>query len=322
MKYHHIKGIDKPVSRLIQGAAYFTDQNPDEAFEIFDTVFEGGINTFDTAHVYGKGASDRVLGMWINERDIQDDVVVIGKGAHPYDGQQRVTPEDITNDIQDSLERLKLDKIDLYVLHRDDETQAVEPIMDCLFQHYSDGHITAIGASNWSHQRIQQANNYANTNNLLPFVASSPQFSLAEMVKPSWDGCISIGHNKAAQAWYKQNEMALLTWSSLAGGFMTGKFQQDNLDSFDDYFDGVTINAYAYADNFQRLDRANQLAEKHEITLPQLALAYVLNQPLNIFALIGNRAKSDFLDNVHALNIELSDNELAWLNLEVDTLVK
>lgn len=320
MNYHQITGLSKPVSRLIQGTVYFTPDNKDEAFTLFEAAFEAGCNTFDSAHVYGNGASERVLGQWIRERNIRDEIVILDKGAHPDDTRQRVTPKDITSDIHDSLERLGVEHIDLYVLHRDDPSKAVEPIMDCLYEHHQAGRIGTIGGSNWSYQRIKEANDYARNNDLLPFAVSSPQFSLAEMVKPSWDGCISIGHDETAQAWYKENDIALLTWSSLAGGFMTGKYTPDNLGSFDDYFSGITVNAYAYEDNFKRLDRAQDLAKEKNISLPQLALAYVLNQPLNIFALVGAMTPEQFADNASALDISLSENELAWLNLEQDTL--
>lgn len=313
MKYHHIQGIDKAISRLVQGTVYFTDQQPDEAFALFDAAFEQGCNIFDTAHGYRQGACERVLGSWIRERNIRDAVVILGKGAHPYEGHQRVTPENIMQDLYESLERLQVDCIDLYVLHRDDPTQAVEAIMDCLYEHHQAGLITAIGGSNWTHERLQEANDYAQKHNLLPFVASSPQMSLAKMVKPTWGGCISVGYNEAAQEWYRETGMALLTWSSLAGGFMTGKYTPDNLDDFEDYFDEVTITAYAYSENFERLDRARQLAEKYNITLPQLALAYVLNLPLNIFTIIGSKTAEEFKENAIALEVELSQDEINWL---------
>jgi len=322
MKYGQIKGLDKKVSRLIQGTVYFTDKNPEQAFSVFDAAFEQGCNTFDTAHGYGSGACERVLGQWIKERDNRDEVVILDKGGHPYGGKNRVTPEHITSDIHESLERLGVETIELYVLHRDDITKPVEPIMDCLYEHYQAGRIQAIGGSNWTYQRLQEANEYASKNDLLPFAVSSPQFSLAEMVKPAWDDCISAGHDEAAQAWYREEDMPLLTWSSLAGGFMTGRFSRDNVGSFsdDDYFAQVTINAYAYDDNFTRLERAQQLAEQKSVSVPQLALAYVLNYPLNIFAIIGSMTGEQFTENAVALEIDLSQNEINWLNLKSDTL--
>lgn len=322
LRYGQVTGVAKPVSILVQGTVYFNESNADEAFALFDAVFAHGCNTFDTAHVYGNGACERVLGRWIASRGIRDQVVILDKGAHPYNGRQRVTPEDITADIADSLERLGVDFIDLYVLHRDDESQPVEPIVDILNHHQRAGRIGAFGGSNWSYERVQAANRYAAAHGLIPFAVSSPQFSLPEMVKPAWEGCISLGgaRQQAARDWYAAAGIALFTWSSLAGGFMTGKYRRDNLTTAGDYFDGVTIHAYAYEDNFRRLDRAQTLAADKGISLPQLGLAYVLSQPLPIFALVGARTPDEFVENLPALDIQLTPAEMAWLNLETDTL--
>ncbi len=322
MRYGQVTGVAKPVSILVQGTVYFNESNVDEAFALFDAVFAHGCNTFDTAHVYGAGACERVLGRWIASRGVRDEVVILDKGAHPYNGKKRVTPEDITSDISDSLERLGVDFIDLYVLHRDDETQPVEPIVDILNQHHREGWIGAFGGSNWSYERVQAANRYAEMHSLTPFAVSSPQFSLPEMVQPAWEGCISLGgaRNQTARAWYASARLALFTWSSLAGGFMTGKYQRHNLNNPGDYFDGVTIHAYAYEDNFRRIERAQTMATDKNLSLPQLGLAYVLSQPLPIFALVGARTPDEFVENLPALDIRLSAAEMAWLNLETDTL--
>ena len=169
---------------------------------------------------------------------------------------------------------------------------------------------------------IKEANAYAEANGLVPFVASSPQFSLAEMFESPWDGCISVSgdSNQAAREWYQSEDVALFTWSSLAGGFMTGKFRRDNLEGFTGGYDLTTIKAYCHEPNFERLERAAKLAEQKGVALPQLALAYVLNQPLNIYAIVGNRQPSEFEVNSQALSISLTPEELAWLDLKADAL--
>jgi aryl-alcohol dehydrogenase-like predicted oxidoreductase len=320
MQYGQVTNIKKPISRLVQGTVYFSPEETDIAFALFDAAFAAGCNTFDTAHGYGMGKSERVLGQWIKERGFREEVVIMDKGAHPYDGQVRVTPAHIDSDVHESLERLQTDYIDLYVLHRDNPTKPVEALIDCLNAHYQAGRIHAYGVSNWSHERIQEANQYAEANNLQPIRVSSPQFSLADMVKPAWEGCISIGANDAAKAWYQANQMPLFTWSSLAGGFMTGKFSPDNLDSFTDYFAKVTVDAYAYENNFQRLERAKILAEKKSFSLAQLSLAYVLQQGLNTFAIIGSQTPQEFRDNYAVFEIELSAEEITWLEQKTEDL--
>jgi aryl-alcohol dehydrogenase-like predicted oxidoreductase len=317
MNYGHVPGVEKPISRLVQGTIPVTSKELERSFALLDAVFQLGCTTFDTAHTYGGGDNERTVGRWVRERGVRDQVVIIGKGAHPQNGRRRVTPEDITSDVNESLERFQFESIDLYLLHRDDPSVPVGPIVEVLNEHLRAGKIHAFGGSNWSHTRVQEANAYAAAHSLTPFVASSPNFSLAEQVKPPWEGCISIsgprGH--AAREWYTANDMPLFPWSSLAGGFFSGRFRRDNLASFDSYFDKLCVDSYCVEDNFVRLDRAEQLAEEKDLTIPQVAMAYVLNQPLEIFALVGCANGEEFRMNLDAASVRLTPEELAWLDL-------
>ena len=230
MLYGHVPGIDKPVSRLVQGSVMVSTRDLEGSFRLLDAIFALGCNTFDTAHVYGQGDNERAMGRWVHERGIRDQVVIIGKGAHHNADRKRVTPFDITADLFDSLARFKFDDIDLYLLHRDDPSVPVGPIVEVLNEHLAAGRIRAFGGSNWSHQRIAAANEYAAAHGLTPFVASSPNFSLAEQYREPWEGCISISglQNEEARAWYAERRMPLFTWSSLAGGFFSGRLRRDN----------------------------------------------------------------------------------------------
>ena len=107
MKYSTIQYVDKPVSHLVQGTMMMNESDPESGFAILDACLAAGINTFDTAHVYGGGQSERVLGSWINERGVRDQVVVLTKGAHHSRDRKRVTPFDIAADIHDSLARMR-----------------------------------------------------------------------------------------------------------------------------------------------------------------------------------------------------------------------
>jgi aryl-alcohol dehydrogenase-like predicted oxidoreductase len=321
MQYSHLPGLDKPISRLVQGTVMVNSGELDRSFQLLDEIFELGCTTFDTAHHYGHGDNERTVGCWLRERGLQDQVVIIGKGAHLNEDRQRVTPFDITADLHDSLARFKLDTIDLYLLHRDDPAVAVGPIVEVLNEHFRAGKIRAFGGSNWSHERVQAANAYAEANGLVPFVASSPNFSLAEQATPPWPGCISIGgrQGEAARSWYAATQLALFTWSSLAGGFFSGRFTRHNLDSFESYLDKLCVTSYCFENNFKRLDRARLLAAEKSLSLPQVALAYVLSQPLNIFALVGCQNGAEFKANLAAIELELSPGEIAWLELRSDS---
>ncbi len=315
MQYGSVPGINKPISRLVQGTIMIESARLAESFVLLDSIFEQGCTTFDTAHVYGNGDSERTLGKWIRERGLREKIVVISKGAHPNTDRQRVTPWDISSDLYDSLARLQTDYIDLYLLHRDNPAVAVGPIVEVLNEHLAAGRIHAFGGSNWSPERLQQANAYAIEHGLTPFAASSPNFSLADQVQPPWAGCLSISGAQGNQArqWYAQQDMPLFTWSSLAGGFFSGRFQRDNLQSFDKYLDKLCVQSYCYEDNFQRLDRAQTLADASSLSVTQIALAYVLSQSLNIFALVGCQTPSEFAANVAATELKLSAEQIAWL---------
>jgi len=234
MKYGQLPGINKPISRLVQGTIMCSTKEQEKNNDLLDSVYEQGINTFDTAHVYGSGECERSVGAWFNSRGLREKIVLIGKGAHLNQDRQRVTPFDISADIHDSLARFKTGYIDLYLLHRDDPDVPVGPIVERLHEHREKGQIHAYGGSNWSHERIAAANAYAEKHDLTPFAVSSPNFSLAEQAQPPWSGCITISgpSQKAARAWYQEQKTPLFTWSSLAGGFFSGRFRPDNLDTF------------------------------------------------------------------------------------------
>ncbi len=318
MNYSTLPDISKPVSRLVQGTMMMNTGKLDEGFAILDACMATGINTFDTAPVYGNGESERVLGRWLKDRGVRDDVVILGKGAHHNQDRKRVTPFDIAADVQDSLARLQVDHIDLYLLHRDDLEKPVGPIVEALNEEHNAGRIGAFGGSNWSIDRIQAANDYAAANGLKPFVVSSPNFSLAVQAEPPWPGCISLSGpaHAADRQWYLDNPVTLFTWSSLAGGFFSGRIRRDNRDSFTEGYEQLCVRVYGQEENFQRLDRVDELANERGVSIPQLALGYVLNQPQGIHALVGSRNAEEVAINVAAGDMTLSAHELDWLDLQ------
>ena len=323
MRYTDIPGVNKPVARLIQGGTMIgSDLDEAESCSLLDQVYELGCNTIDTAHVYSGGESERLIGKWMQARGLREKIVIITKGAAHSKDRRRLTPFDIASDLHDSLARLKTDYIDLYLLHRDDLDVSVEPIVDALNEHVRAGRIHAFGASNWSHERIEAANAYARANGLEPFVASSPQFSLADSQAEPWPLCLSISGSagSAAREWYRQTQMPLLIWSPLASGFFSGKFRRDNLDQFGEReWDEVAIRTYANEENFQRLDRASVVAAEKGLSPAQVALAYVMNHPMNIFAVVGPHSAEKFKANIETSDLELTPQEMDWLDLKSNT---
>ncbi|MGQ0604813.1 MAG: aldo/keto reductase [Anaerolineales bacterium] len=309
-------GLGKPIPRLVQGTVTFSAKTEARDFALLDAVWEAGGNAFDTAHTYGAGESERTLGCWLRERGVRERAVIITKGAHPMQGRVRLTPADITHDLAESREHLQVDCIDLYLLHRDDPSVPVGPLIDVLNEHQRAGRVQVFGASNWTHTRMQAAAEYAAEHGLNSFSVTSPNFSLAEQVMPPWDGTISIGGElgRAAREWYAARSIPVFAWSSLAGGFFSGRFRRDNLDSFTEYFDQVCVKTYASETNFARLDRATELGRERGLTAAQIALAYVLNQPMQVHALVGCRTGEEFKANAAASRVTLSPEELTWLD--------
>jgi len=198
----------------------------------------------------------------------------------------------------------------------------VEPIIDTLNEHLQAGRVHAFGASNWSHERIEAANTYARANGLEAFVASSPQFSLVESLDEPWPLCISISGpaGAAAREWYARTQMPLLAWSPLASGFFSGRFRRDNLHLFGEReWDEVAVRTYASEGNFQRFDRASVLAAEKGLTTAQIALAYVMNQPMNLFALVGPHSAEKVKANIEASKVQLTPEEMDWLDLRTDS---
>ena len=182
------------------------------------------------------------------------------------------------------------------------------------------GNIGVFGGSNWKADRMCEANAYAAKNGKAPFTVSSPQFSVAEMIKEPWPGCISVSgeQGEADRAWYDANKISLFTWSSLAGGFMTGKFTRDNLDTFTSYWDKNPIGSYCYESNFQRLDRVQELAADKGLSTAQVAVAYVVSNNPRYHAIVANWEVEQIPENGAAADVVLSADEIAWLELKTE----
>jgi aryl-alcohol dehydrogenase-like predicted oxidoreductase len=252
-------------------------------------------------------------------RGNREQVVIITKGCHHNADRKRVTPFDLAADLHDSLARLQTDYVDIYLLHRDDPSLPVGPIVEALNEHWRAGKIRAFGGSNWTHERIQAANDYAAAHGLQPFTASSPNYGLAEQVHDPWGpGCVTLSgpQNAAARAWYQANQMPVFAYSSLGRGFFSGRVAANDPEGAKALLDRASLTAYCHEVNFRRLARAEQLAAAKGVTVPQLALAYVLRSPLNVFPLVGAASGEEFAQNLAALDLALSEEERGWLNLE------
>jgi aryl-alcohol dehydrogenase-like predicted oxidoreductase len=293
--YRRLAPLDRPVSRLVLGTLLVDP-------EVLDEWVRLGGNAIDTARVYGDGAAERDLGAWLASRpDVRDDLVLISKGAHPDGARRRVTAADIAHDLAASIAALGR-AIDVYMLHRDDPQLPVGPIMEALNEHLRAGRVRALGASNWTCARIDEANAYADAHGLEGFCCSSPHLSLATQNEEHWDDTRSA-RDPEIFAWHERGGMPLFAWSAQARGFFAGHDSES------------VARVYDNADNRERRRRCSELAARLGCTAGQVALAWVLRQPFPVYAVIGARTVGQLREAVGALEIELSDVDERWLDL-------
>ena len=305
MTYGSIQAIEKPISRLVMGVD--NQETLPHASVMFDDFYERGGNCFDVAWAYGGGKREKLLGQWIHNRCLREELVIITKGGHsPLNFPEHVTPQ-----LMESLDRLKTDTIDIYFLHRDNPLVPVSEFVDVLNEHFHAGRIRCFGGSNWAIQRVEEANAYARANGLQKFTVFSNNLSLARMVDPVWKDCLSVSDSES-RAWLKEQHMTLFPWSSQARGFFTDRAGTDKRN------DPELVRCWYSDDNFDRRRRAVKLALEKGVEPINIALAYVLCQPFPTFPLIGPRQLSETRSSFGALPIELTDKELRFLNLEED----
>lgn len=318
MRYGSIPGVGDRVSRIVLGTNTFSFDREEMAFSVLDAFVAAGGTTIDTAHIYRNGESEQVIGRWLKARGNRDGLVLTTKGAHPKvdmrdpfasDWAPRVTPTAIAEDLAESLESLGVDSVDLYFLHRDDPTQPVGPIVESLNEQRAAGRIHAFGASNWTHQRIEEANDYAQSRGLQGFVASSPQLSLAVPLRGTMPGTLSISGDRAALDWYRHHAVPVLAWSSQAGGFFASPLAPGSPDL------SPRLRNYDRPENWERWRRVRELSARLGATPAQVALAWVLCQPFDTYAVIGVTQAHHLEDALGALDVGLSVDEVDWLDL-------
>jgi 1-deoxyxylulose-5-phosphate synthase len=294
--------LGRSISRLVLGTAGYTDAPLDAPLDLLDSWRALGGNAIDTGRRYG--SAEHIVGRWLRARGCRDEIVLSTKGAH-YDletGRSRVRPELITADLRGSLSALGVDSVDLYWRHRDDPAQPVGPILETLNEHKREGLIHAFGASNWSEERLDEAKAWCDSRGLESFSCSSPQLSLAVPAVEPWPGCVTI-HRPASLEWYAQTQLPVFAWSSQAAGFFAGRTNEH------------IEQVYDTEENRQRRLRANELASRRGCTGTQIALAWVLHQDFPTYAVIGPGDVDELHESVAALDIELSSEELRWLDL-------
>ena len=322
MKYGKVTGCRKDVSRLCQGTDMVGSHDLDQSMAILDAAFEQGINCFDCAHIYGPdGDNEKTFGKWVASRGVRDQIAMFDKVTHPLSDDDIITPEWVAKEIDISLDRLGSDHIEILALHRDDPRTPAGEIVAVLNEYNAAGKIGAFGGSNWEVARLKEGNDYAAANGLKPMTVSSPQYSLSEMIQPIWPGCVGLGGAGRAEdrKWYAENDVAIFSWSSLGRGFMSGVVTRETAEQAKAKLEEDVVNAMYCDANFDRLDRAWEIAKEKGVSLPQIALAFVLSQPMKTFPFTGGANAEQIAQNVSCLEIDLTPADVAYLDLASDS---
>jgi aryl-alcohol dehydrogenase-like predicted oxidoreductase len=321
MNYGTVPYVKKPLSRIIFGTALPDMMKGKTSWELLDSVYDAGINTFDTAESYGD--AEAALGEWIYTRNLRDKVVIITKGAGTSKWRKRLTTHDILTDIETSFARLKTDYIDIYLLHRDNPAVPVGPIVELLHRLHQEGRIGAFGGSNWDYQRVAQTVQHATDYHLTSFSVASPNFSLAEMIGDPVGSSISLNgmKNREALEWFKAHEFPILAYSSLARGFFSGRIKSNEPNRAVEMLQPMTVVEYAHPPNFERLRRAEILASKKGVSVSQIAFAWIFSRPVNVFPITSSSSITHIQESIDAMRVSISPAESLWLNLEQDELI-
>jgi aryl-alcohol dehydrogenase-like predicted oxidoreductase len=265
---------------------------------MLDTFLDAGGECIDTARVYGAGVSEEAVGGWIR-RTRPERLVIIGKGAHP----PRCRPDAVAADLAESLERLDVPRIDIYLLHRDDPAVPAGEFVDALEAELAAGRIGAYGGSNWSQARLTEANEYAHARGRAGMAVLSNHFSLAEPTEPLYPGCEGV--TAEYRTLLAETGIVLAPWSSQARGFFA--------DVPADQLDPNTWRCWDTPGNRARRARARQLADRLGLAAINIALAFVLSQPFTTLPIVGPQNDQELRISLRGADTFLEPEQLRWL---------
>ena len=297
--------------KIIFGSVQFgTGIDINMSFSLMDVYTDMGGTCIDTASIYGdwndmgEPISEQVIGKWLKQSRYRGKMKIITKGAHhklKTPNISRVSAVCIADDIEKSLRSLQVDAIDVYFLHRDNVNVPVSEIMSVLHKYVTAGYLRALGASNWSMERILAANAYARHNNLTPFSVSEIQWSLAH-ITPEYNEFEDLPHMTGTEyEKYLTAGIPVLAWSSQASGIISRivKNGQDNINEYirKKYCNDITMH---------RIENVKAVCKQTGISPTQASLGYITCNPLPAAAVIGTSNVEHLKDSMTAANLNLS----------------
>ena len=294
----------KRVSALSLGTAVYREASLDRAFELMDTYRACGGNIFDTARVYGE--SESVIGDYLRSRGCRGEILISTKGGH-YDlktREKRINREAIYDDVEESFRNLGIDHADIYWLHRDDVDVPVSEIMGILSDLVEEGKIGSIGVSNWTCERIAEANRFALENGLSPILATQIKHSAAVTVFESDPTMVSL--DGSSREFYKKEKMPIFAYTAQAKGLFT-KLERLGIDGISD---GLR-REFVCEETLRRFEVMRGIAKELDRPIGQVALAALLNDPeLEIIPIIGGKTPEQIKDSFAACEIKLSSEQI------------
>lgn len=316
MEYRNLGNSGLKVSSLCLGGMTFGNPSEDsmmhgiaseesDAHKIIDAALDGGVNFIDTADVYGNdGLSERVLGKWFDKTGRRDDVVLATKCRFRMKEGPMGTGASrrrIMEAVEASLTRLQTDYIDLYQIHMQDNSTPEHETLRALDDLVRQGKVRYIGCSNYAAYRLVDSIWLSRTQNLERFVSAQMQYSLIErkIEREITPTCDKFG-------------LGILPWSPLAGGFLTGKYERDENPPEGSRLAKMT-NHWSRVDterNWEIIDALKAIATEADATPAQVALKWVMDQPMVTSVIFGARTMEQLEGNLAAADLELPDGAL------------
>jgi aryl-alcohol dehydrogenase-like predicted oxidoreductase len=314
-----IPKTDLYASTLGLGTDYFgSTVGRDESMELLDHYLEAGGNVIDTAEVYagwipgGEHQSEKLIGEWLHERGTRDQVILSTKGAHPKLESMdipRMSKSEIQADLDSSLQRLGVENIDLYWLHRDAPSYPVEEILESLEEFRKAGKIKHPGFSNWTQARAEEARLAAERLGIQGFVASQNMWSLAKLDVSQADPTWAFIDESFVQ-WHVKHGLSAFAYLGQAGGYFR-RLEQNTLEKLPP--DARIRLLFDHEENRNRFQRLRHLQEQYQLSVGQIVIGYLCNQPFPVVALIRPKTLADLKDSLSSADAKLSKEDIKFL---------
>ncbi len=269
-------------------------------------AIERGVNFFDTANVYSAGRSESLLGQAFRNLGLARDQFVVATKVlgrmGPGVNQLGLSRYHILQSIDASLARLQLDHIDLYQIHGQDPLTPIEETLDALDACVRAGKVRYIGVSNHAAWQIAKALGISERRGFARFQSVQAYYSLA-----------GRDLEREIVPLARDQRLAILPWSPLAGGFLTGKFSREGKNPQDARRSSFDFPPIDRERAFRIIDAAHPIAEAHDASVARVALAWLLHQPAVTSVIIGAKTREQLLDNLASVDLALTSQELATL---------